>query len=167
MAKLTHVLIYLLEKYPTPSELSIGRLTKLVYLADWRHSIERGSQVTNIEWVYNHYGPYVDDVRDTIEANSHLFDLRETATSTGNKKYQPVLLAQSNERMSFQRSEIEALRHAISVTHELSWSRFIKLVYSTYPMLKVEQYAEMDLPELAAEYEVFRERERGVAEVAR
>jgi hypothetical protein len=53
MARLRDVVAYLCHEYPHKGELSKARLTKMVYLADWRSAIERGSQVTDIEWVFN------------------------------------------------------------------------------------------------------------------
>lgn len=62
MDKLEAVIAYLCENYPHKSELSKARLTKLVYLADWKSCIESNKQISGIEWVFNHYGPYVDDI---------------------------------------------------------------------------------------------------------
>ena len=35
----------------------------------------------------------------------------------------------------------------------LNWNEFIKLVYSTYPIVSQERYAKLDLVRLAQEYE--------------
>ena len=65
MNKLNELIKYILVKYPKIEELSKPRLVKLIYLIDWKHSIEFGEQYTDIRWIYNHYGPYVNDVINT------------------------------------------------------------------------------------------------------
>ena len=48
MAELKDIVAYILKKYPTKSDMSNARLTKLVYLSDWKHSIKTYSQISNI-----------------------------------------------------------------------------------------------------------------------
>lgn len=151
MATLRDVLAYILQQYPHSQHLSLGRLTKLVYLADWKHSIEQGSQITDIDWQYNHYGPYVEDVREALRSHRSLFKVDETYNSRGNVKYR-ISMRNPHYKPRLEPSEREALDHSIWQTEDLTWHRFIKLVYSTYPMLKVDQYDFMDLPVLAQEY---------------
>ncbi|MEZ5578109.1 MAG: hypothetical protein R3F40_00950 [Candidatus Competibacteraceae bacterium] len=31
----------------------------MIYLADWFSSLADGKKLTDIEWLFNHYGPYV------------------------------------------------------------------------------------------------------------
>ena len=62
MASIKDVLAYIITKYPYESELSKARLTKLVYLSDWESSVSRGKSITDLEWYFNHYGPYIDEI---------------------------------------------------------------------------------------------------------
>ena len=50
--------------------LSKGRLNKLIYLADWKNCLEHNEQLTTIQWKFNHYGPYVDEIQNVIENDS-------------------------------------------------------------------------------------------------
>ena len=74
MTKLQNIVAYLCSMYPHKSELSNARLTKLVYLAHWFSALLDGRPMTNIEWLFNHYGPYVDDVVDSVR-NTQYFSL--------------------------------------------------------------------------------------------
>lgn len=62
MNKLQKIIAYFCIRYPYKGELSKARLTKLVYLADWFSALIDDHQLTDIDWLFNHYGPYVDDV---------------------------------------------------------------------------------------------------------
>ena len=53
MTELKEVISYLVSKYPHKDELSNARLTKMIYLADWRHAITQGNQITDIRWFFD------------------------------------------------------------------------------------------------------------------
>ncbi len=76
--------------YSYPGELSNARLTKLVYLADWFSALADRKTMTNIEWVFNHYGPYVDDVINNVSFTPY-FTIITTETAYGSSKKSGVL----------------------------------------------------------------------------
>ncbi|MEZ5576726.1 MAG: DUF4065 domain-containing protein [Candidatus Competibacteraceae bacterium] len=59
MNRLQNIMAYFGIEYPHKFELSKARLTKMIYLADWFSSLADGKKLTDIEWLFNHYGPYV------------------------------------------------------------------------------------------------------------
>ena len=75
MNKLNELIKYILATYPKMEELSKPRLVKLIYLIDWKYSIEFGKQYTDIKWIFNHYGPYVHDVIDTMKDKPEIYDV--------------------------------------------------------------------------------------------
>ena len=83
--KLEMIVAYICQSYPFKNELSDARLTKLVYLTDWFHSVYTGEQATDIVWVFNHYGPYVHDVFE-VANNSFYFDIENTKNYYGDNK---------------------------------------------------------------------------------
>lgn len=50
--------------------------------------------------------------------------------------------------------ERELLDFVISTSASKNWDDFIKLVYSTYPIITQERFSKLDLVKLAGEYEV-------------
>lgn len=150
-AKTLDVMAYLCRNYPHPYELSKARLTKLVYLADWRASIARGQQVTSIEWYFHQFGPYVDDIKDLAEGSPY-FKLTSGSTMMGSTKETISWIGPDLEYLSLSSDETKILEHVIKVTEGLNFQDFIKLVYSTYPVLSQPRHSVLDLPKLAAEY---------------
>lgn len=151
MADIKELLSYLIKNYPDKSELSKARVTKMVYLCDWKSAIENGKQITNISWYYDNYGPFVRDVIDVATSNPSLFSVSESQNAFGTSKtivtlktddYSPVLTD----------DEQKIADHVINITKNKTWSGFIKLVYSTFPVVNSPQYTEMNLPELASQY---------------
>lgn len=150
MANLEDAILYILKNYPYKSELSNARVTKMLYLADWHSVINGHEPVTSITWYYDNYGPYVTDVKETA-TNSSDITVAHSETAFGNKK--DIFSADDSDRIP-RISDIEklSLDHVITSTKHLSWSAFIKLVYSTYPVASSSKYTFFDLKKLALLY---------------
>ena len=150
MADLKDILYYLVSKYPHESHLSKARLTKMVYLADWRHSIKKGGQITDIEWVYNDHGPFVWDVINAAKENEDLFEIKNTTNYFGKRK---TKVEENNQVYipNLEDGEKEAIDHVIEETGKMNWDEFMKLVYSTYPIVSKDQNSKLDLSDLAKE----------------
>lgn len=147
MNKLNALVRCFCEKYPHESELSNARLTKMIYLADWKSAQRRGSQITDINWVFNHYGPYVDDVQ--IEAQRDpLVEVVNTSTMYGTRKVQIRLVGEA-DYSALSIDDVNIVDEVIDDTKMKFWNDFIKYVYSTYPIKSNTRYATLDLVELA------------------
>ncbi len=150
MNKLENIVAYLCRYYPHNRELSKARLTKLVYLSDWFSSLIFRRQLTNIEWVFNHYGPYVDDVVRVAQYSPY-FRIVNTITHFGTEKSIIYYLG-TEEDILLTEDEIKILNFVIDRTRNLYFDEFIDYVYSTYPIASKERYAYLNLVELANEY---------------
>jgi hypothetical protein len=151
MASIRDLLFYLISNYPKADHLSKARVTKMVYLADWKHSIEYDSQITDIEWYFNNHGPFVWDVVETAKENPTLFETESTENFYGEQK--KLIKARSIDYdPDLQDTERTVADHVINATSDLNWNRFINLIYSTYPVVSTDQYNRLDLPRLASEY---------------
>lgn len=152
MAELRDVMAYLIARYPSRHELSNARLTKMVYLADWKHAIEHGRQITDVRWYFDNFGPWVPDVVNTARQHPSLFAVREGWTGFGNRKTTIDLVDEAYRPAALDTDERASLDHVLKTTPHLSFEAFIQLVYSTYPIRKSDRYTWLDLPALAAEY---------------
>jgi len=151
MAKLGEVMAYLCARYPYKSELSKARLTKMIYLADWRLALTDKRQITDLKWVFNHYGPYLEDVKNEAQTNQR-FELKRERNLYGKVK-EVVTLTEHPSSFELDDEEKAALNHVIEKTKDLTWGPFIKLVYSTYPIATQPRYAHLDLRALAETYQ--------------
>ena len=158
-AILKDILVYLLKNYPHKRDFSNARITKMVYLGDWHQAIHHNMQISNIQWVFDNYGPFVWDVYNEVENNLTLFKIQKNKNIYGqrkflfqlnNKDYKPKLTALQKE----------SIDHVIKQTQRLNWSDFIKLVYSTYPIMSSDRYSELDLITQAKEYKLILSRDQ-------
>lgn len=150
MALVKDVIGYLCERYPLKHELSKARLTKLIYLADWKSAIERGRQLTEINWIFNHYGPYVDDVCLAALENPD-FNVQQTVNRYGKPK-SVISLKRAFRMESLTDEDKRILDYVIETTMPLGWEGFIQLVYSTFPILTHPRMSRLDLVESAKRY---------------
>lgn len=151
MSNLRDVVAYICKNYPDKSDLSNARVTKMVYLADWKSAIERREQLTDIKWRFDHYGPFVYDVRNVAESDP-AFEIVPTQNMFGSHK-ELLRVSEDIDYPSLSEDEIQVLDHVLGTSAELNWEQFIKLVYSTYPIFTQERYSKLDLVQLAEEYE--------------
>lgn len=150
MNELSNIVAYLCHAYPHKHELSKARLTKLVYLADWYSALVDDRQITCIRWHFNHYGPYVDDVTNSISDNPDFMILNEQ-TMYGSTKHLIRYVGNLNINILAERTR-QILDAVINNTKQLYFNDFIDYVYSTYPVVKNQRYSNFDLVTLAREY---------------
>ena len=147
---------YIINEYPHKDELSKARLNKIIYLIDWKSAIDKNSQITDIDWLFNHYGPYVGEIENLI-ANDDRFNIVSTRNIYGNEKNLITLKEDKNfEEPSDVQKEI--IDFVIDKTRKFNWKKFIELVYSTYPIISQERGTTLDLVALAKEYNIIKEK---------
>lgn len=151
MTELKDILAYIVMRYPYKMDLSNARVTKLIYLSDWHQSIHYKKTISDIEWYFDNYGPFVNDVKSVAIENPDIFKISQTHNYYGwpksifeviNHDYQPTLTIEQKSSIDF----------VIEKTSNLTWNEFIKLIYSTYPITSSSQYSKLDLINKAIEY---------------
>ncbi|WP_144765949.1 Panacea domain-containing protein [Curtobacterium sp. 9128] len=132
---LADIVAYLCARYPHKSELSNARLTKLVYLADWRSVQDSGRQITDIDWVFNHYGPWVPDVVNVADHDSR-FGV-ETGVNAYGSPRKTIVLKPEAARDAANRVDVRTatiLDLVIAETRGMYFNPFIRYVYATLPV---------------------------------
>lgn len=150
MKNLEKLIRYILLNYPNLNELSKPRLVKLIYLIDWKFTIENGSQFTDIRWVYNHYGPYVKDVINLMKEKKAVFNVESYQNSYEGITDKFTLVDKTEILLDENLKKIAD--KFITLTYKLTWTEFINLVYSSYPIKSNLKYSTLNLEELAVEF---------------
>lgn len=150
MTNLELLIRYILLNYPNIGELSKPRLVKLIYLIDWKYTIENGKQFTNINWYFNHYGPYVNDIIDLMRAQTDVFQVKSYSNQYEGITDKFNLIDKSPVTLTSEVKNITDL--FIDYTYKLTWSNFISLVYSSYPIKTSLKYTNLDLVKMSVEF---------------
>jgi hypothetical protein len=153
MADLKSIIAYILLHYPFKDELSNARVTKMVYLADWKHALTTGQQLSSINWYFDNFGPFVWDVKTTASDHPELFAIEQTSNMFGESKSLFVLKS-IPDVSSLSKSGTDAIQHVIESTSSLGWVKFIRLVYGTYPITNNPRYSYLNLEQSAKEYKM-------------
>lgn len=144
--KLRSIVRYIVKNYPYPDELTKTRITKLVYLIDWENIKKNNKQITDINWYFDHYGPYVSDVLDEADKDDCL-RIESTISNFGTLKY--IVRAKVDKTKLIYNNltddEISIIEKVIQDTKAFSWNRFIDYVYSTEPIKESDRYNSLDL----------------------
>lgn len=151
MAATKDILYYILSCYPNKEHLFNARVTKMIYLADWFSAVVFNCQVSPIQWYFNNFGPYVTDVIDTAMGSPELFHVRIVENYYGSEK-RIIDRVSQNFIPELTVNEKHAIDHVIEVTRNKNWDEFIRLVYSTYPIVTSERFSTLDLIQCASEY---------------
>ncbi|MBH0092288.1 Panacea domain-containing protein [Pseudoalteromonas sp. SCQQ13] len=146
--KLHDLMAFLYSKITHKADLSKARFTKLVYLADWKMSQKHGRTISNIEWLFNHYGPYVDDVVNLARDSSD-FNVVVTRNPYGSLKEQIEFVGDIKNYNSIDSDEVQVIEEIVRETDSLYFNDFIDHVYSTFPVKESNRYAVLDLPKMA------------------
>src|SRR5437879_3433155 len=124
MADLNDVIAYLLIHYPSGHQLSLTRLMRIVYLADWRSAIAYRHQLTNVQWSIKAYGPYSAAVRMACDADP--FQVLETVNERGRRKL-VIRLADQTLVPTLDEAERTVLARALDDS-SVSWEDLTRLV---------------------------------------
>lgn len=157
MDTLKDIIKYFYINYPKKGELSKARLVKMIYLSDWRSCLVFNKQITDIQWFYNNYGPYVSEIIKSIRTDNE-FEIKQVSNMYGETK-EIIFLKDGYSIPSVSDNTKNILDFVIEKTSPLNWTSFISLVYSTYPVVKQNRYSYFNLVELAREYLTNRKQE--------
>ncbi len=144
---------FVIKNYPYKGELSKARLTKIIFLMDWKSSIDYWTQITSINWYFDSYWPYVKDVVRVADSNPNLFKKIDTINLYFNST--TIIRINDNSYDPVIQNEIKVVYNFIvDKTKMLNFNDFINFVYSTYPIQISSRYSYLDLPQLAQEYKL-------------
>ena len=152
--QLNDLIGYIVMNYKNKDDLSKARLNKIIYLIDWKSAIDKEKQITNIEWYFNNYGPYVSDIETSLNFDERFY-IEKTRNYFGNEK--KIVRIKTNEFQKPLDEEKLIIDLVINLTQELSWNEFINAVYSTFPIKESEKGSSLNLVQLAKEYKALKQ----------
>ncbi len=151
MNELLDIIYYICLNYPNQEDLSNARLNKIIYLADWRNVLKRGHQVSQINWIFNHYGPFVSDIINEVSAHENIFEVRYVPNDFGHPK-QIISLRNDTNLGNPNIIDNDSIDFIIEKTKDMGFNKFIQYVYSTYPVLSSQHGESLNLIEKAEQY---------------
>lgn len=134
--------------------LSKARLVKLIYLIDWKCALINGHQMTEIEWLLNHYGPYVEEIITMVDKYPHF--KKSVYINLYGERCEKIELVDQEDvtkiELHLSKDQCELIDSVLSITADMGYTNFLRLIYSTYPVVKSNKMEKLDLVNLAKEY---------------
>lgn len=154
---LTDIIAYIVINYPRKNDLSKAKLTKIIYLLDWKSALVTNQQITELEWTYDYFGPYNSNIKSIIESRTDLFWVHECSFDFSQTM---KIVHMKNEEYSPSLSEnvTQVLDNMISIACEMTWNQLNQLVDSTFPIMTSERFSKLDLVAKASEYKKNRDK---------
>ena len=141
-------IIDLLPKTDTKREIFLK-----VFLADWKHALTTGLQITDIDWIYGIHGPESEELKNLL--NSEYDNRPECEPSSIVAVIQKLFNCdeEHGEDSLLIESEKSSVSHVLGVTKDYGFADLIKLVYSVRPIIYSNNShlgQIIDLPAIAA-----------------
>lgn len=150
MANLNDIIGYICLRHPRRRALTLWRLEYLVYLCDWRHTLQTGQPLTSIQWVLTSGGPYSDAIDNAVRRSAGPFAMQTVRPLLGMSR-NVVVVADKAFRPQLNAEERKTVDHVLKVAGRLGDNELTQLVMFTYPALQ-PKYTPLDLPALARRY---------------
>lgn len=141
---------YIFIKYPKKEDLFVSRLTKIIYLIDWKSAIDDSCLLTNSEWHLDNYGPYIEHFFDAITKDKDL-DIKISNNLDEDKKLS-IVMKNIEWQDHLEDRQKKIIDFVINVTKDKNYSDLSKLVFSTYPIIVGNNNFYLDLIKLAHDY---------------
>lgn len=130
-------------------ELPSEKLARLVFLCDWKHSLDYGGQITDLEWSVSGFDSF-GEVLGEIKEYPEMFELRSQGHVR--RRDEVVRLVDESYQPQLEDSEKEVADDISEIDRKLNWAEFSQVLYSTYPLLVSQPGRRSNLAELANEY---------------
>jgi hypothetical protein len=138
---------YLSRHMPRDEQLDYDLLEVMLYLADWKSTLEQNAPITELDWYNGAHGPFAPRLR-TILHDSMILGLPGEHVVL----HVSPRLSESSAWEDLDKTDIHVLQHVLSTVKRLRGNNLSRLVYSTYPMLSAPSRSTLNLSEIAKDY---------------
>ena len=152
MATVRDLALYLIPRaMDHKTTVSLPRLIKLMYLADWRESFLNNSQITDVKWKFGSCGPSSEEIYAQLRKDVSAFVISEVMDRFGNPK---TMVGKATFDCEGSLSDAQRLSadFILAIAKNRPWESLSALVSATYPIATREPGVELNLPALAEEY---------------
>lgn len=130
--KLKNLLSYIIKTYPYEKDLTISRLTALVYLIDYEHMKTYNTTLTENPYYLNKHGINALDISIQIKNDKDL-TIEKTKSNFGTIKF--LVKAKNNKTLltyeNLEKDQIKIIDQIIDQTKTLSYNQLMTYVYHT------------------------------------
>jgi hypothetical protein len=148
---ITEIIIYYIVKIVSGVEhMSVPRCIKVIYLLDW-YSAFMHQRPSGRKWFHGLCGPKEASIEVLLSTPSRYFEIRQMDNHFGGVK-DVIYCKEVSDVPKITPTDMTIISDVASIVRGMPWNDFIRLVSSTYPMLKSLPGEYIDLKTLATGY---------------
>lgn len=140
--KLKEMIKYIVENYEEPQVLTRTKLVKLLYLSDKFAKEELGSKISDTDYIKYHYGPYSDDIVDTLEEMDGE-GISELVGQTSSGKYYQYVPLHANVTGRLSNQEKAIIDRILNNYADLDTEALVDEVYTMYNLDDEQKYTHL------------------------
>jgi hypothetical protein len=129
--------------YPNPDALTLGRLNKILYLADWYAVKESGESVTGLRWFFDERGPTAEEIA-TIVSDENRFRIRPI-TNVYRVEVRAIDALDATDVPSIPSTLWDAVGRAVQLAALAPWPVFLATILDTAPLADATRGEYIDL----------------------
>jgi hypothetical protein len=163
--KLSEIVYYLIHDQKMDG-VSLPKLMKMLYLAEWKQVIDNGTLLTGEAWSGVENGPYCQALVDLALGEEDEYINYKVSSTDGMSSTTIVYTDQKRATLSLSSSETSILDFVKSTVTNMGFNDLVKIVYSTYPMIvtslssSISNAPILDLLKLAKDYKLLRSKRK-------
>lgn len=125
-------------------------ITRMAYLADWRHVLTCGMTLTRARWFAGPHGPHSPQVSRALAGGGRLVVVDGVSALGAPRRL--VALAQESPGPRMPAEARASIEHVLACIERVGWRGLCDIVAGTHPMRTGAPGCELDLVALAGEY---------------
>jgi hypothetical protein len=118
--------------YPDAGALTMGRLAKILYLADWYATCDTGSSVTGLRWLFDERGPSAQEL-GAVLADESRFRVRSVQNHYGSV-VRVIEAVDALDVVAVPYAVWDAVGKAVNLAATAEWPVFLATVLETPPL---------------------------------
>lgn len=144
--KISQVLIYVLSHYKD-NPISLPRLIRLVFLADWYAAIVKNETILSTQWYRRNFGPYSDIILEKlIELN---VTIKKGNTESDGMTITVSIHDDQLDYPQLDNDDMSILDLAMKHVYELDFSSLDQYIENLFPIKNTAINAEIEIQKLA------------------
>lgn len=136
--KLNDMIAYIVSNF-SGRALTRTKLVKLLYLADRESYIDRGRQISNVKYIKYHYGPYSEDIVDTVDEMDGK-EIKELSGRSRNGTYYRYEPKSDYDGSALTREERAILNAVLQNYEDTQTKQLVEEVYELDDLDSIEKY---------------------------
>ena len=142
---LNEILNYIVINYPIENDLTLERITNILFLCDWVSLVKNGESISNFQWNYDYDSLSSENI--LIEIKSDLY-LQYQISEESIYFTQKIITSNWNSNFSIDEEIKSVLNKVIDISSKMYDNDLAKFTKNSYPLKNIESFSRVSFSPL-------------------